>query len=291
MVTNMEKPYVVGMDIGGTNTVFGIVDQRGNVLATDSVKTQSYAKIEEYVEAVPEKKGKRQGMTPEASFPCSFLTNHAHPHKKKRRKSPIALVAFGMALAYCLLFGALYALLAEPLYYTIALPSLFLTNAAHSLIVAVIGTALCCLLFLLKDKRIAPSGFAGLLVILCMFYAGSMMQQPENRSIMLPVITTYGLAPVLVGNAVTWPIYLKFKRANPAPEHKKTIQEEFREALANDKKFQSNTAVEQTDSKMPERSENMSEDMVFGAEPDFGPASNLSAEKEALLFYEEEDDD
>ena len=52
MVTNMEKPYVVGMDIGGTNTVFGIVDQRGNVLATDSVKTQSYAKIEEYVEAV-----------------------------------------------------------------------------------------------------------------------------------------------------------------------------------------------------------------------------------------------
>ena len=25
MVTGMEKPYVVGMDIGGTNTVFGIV--------------------------------------------------------------------------------------------------------------------------------------------------------------------------------------------------------------------------------------------------------------------------
>ena len=41
MVTGMEKPYVVGMDIGGTNTVFGIVDSRGNVLATDSVKTQS----------------------------------------------------------------------------------------------------------------------------------------------------------------------------------------------------------------------------------------------------------
>ena len=33
MVTKTEKPYVVGMDIGGTNTVFGIVDQRGNVLA------------------------------------------------------------------------------------------------------------------------------------------------------------------------------------------------------------------------------------------------------------------
>ena len=52
MGTGIEKPYVVGMDIGGTNTVFGIVDQRGNVLATDSIKTQAYVKIEEYVDAV-----------------------------------------------------------------------------------------------------------------------------------------------------------------------------------------------------------------------------------------------
>ena len=55
MGTGIEKPYVVGMDIGGTNTVFGIVDQRGNVLATDSIKTQAYVKIEEYVDAVCEK--------------------------------------------------------------------------------------------------------------------------------------------------------------------------------------------------------------------------------------------
>ena len=52
MTTNMEKPYVVGMDIGGTNTVFGIVDSRGNVLATDSIKTQAYPTIDEYVDAV-----------------------------------------------------------------------------------------------------------------------------------------------------------------------------------------------------------------------------------------------
>ena len=55
MVTGIEKPYVVGMDIGDTNTVFGIVDQRGNVLATDSIKTQAYTKIEDYVDAVCEK--------------------------------------------------------------------------------------------------------------------------------------------------------------------------------------------------------------------------------------------
>ena len=27
------KPYVIGIDIGGTNTVFGIVDARGVVIA------------------------------------------------------------------------------------------------------------------------------------------------------------------------------------------------------------------------------------------------------------------
>ena len=34
MNSNMEKPYVVGIDIGGTNTVFGIVDARGDRKST-----------------------------------------------------------------------------------------------------------------------------------------------------------------------------------------------------------------------------------------------------------------
>ena len=33
------KSYVVGIDIGGTNTKLGIVDSRGTVLAKDSIKT------------------------------------------------------------------------------------------------------------------------------------------------------------------------------------------------------------------------------------------------------------
>lgn len=52
MNTNMEKPYVVGIDIGGTNTVFGIVDARGAVLASSSIKTGSYTEVEDYVNEV-----------------------------------------------------------------------------------------------------------------------------------------------------------------------------------------------------------------------------------------------
>lgn len=44
------KPYVIGIDLGGTNTVFGIVDARGVVIASSSIKTGKHAKFEDYVE-------------------------------------------------------------------------------------------------------------------------------------------------------------------------------------------------------------------------------------------------
>ena len=44
--------YALGIDIGGTNTVVGLVDKAGNVLGTDSVKTQSLPILEEYVKTV-----------------------------------------------------------------------------------------------------------------------------------------------------------------------------------------------------------------------------------------------
>lgn len=44
------KPYVLGIDIGGTNTVFGIVDARGNVIASSSIKTQRHADFYQYLD-------------------------------------------------------------------------------------------------------------------------------------------------------------------------------------------------------------------------------------------------
>ncbi len=43
------KPYVVGIDIGGTNTVFGIVDARGNVIASSSIKTGKHPEVKDYI--------------------------------------------------------------------------------------------------------------------------------------------------------------------------------------------------------------------------------------------------
>jgi glucokinase len=50
-----KKRLVVGIDIGGTNTVFGFVDRDGNIFAEDSLKTTHYDEIEVYVAALYEK--------------------------------------------------------------------------------------------------------------------------------------------------------------------------------------------------------------------------------------------
>lgn len=47
--------YAIGMDIGGTNTVFGIVNKEGQVICSDSVKTQQYVVLEEYISTVSTK--------------------------------------------------------------------------------------------------------------------------------------------------------------------------------------------------------------------------------------------
>jgi len=48
---NAMKSYVIGLDLGGTNSVFGIVDSRGEIKATTAIKTAGFATAEAYVDA------------------------------------------------------------------------------------------------------------------------------------------------------------------------------------------------------------------------------------------------
>jgi glucokinase len=48
----MEKPYVVGIDVGGTNTVFGVVDARGVILYSGAIKTGNYPDVNDYISAL-----------------------------------------------------------------------------------------------------------------------------------------------------------------------------------------------------------------------------------------------
>jgi glucokinase len=50
-----KKEVAVGVDLGGTNTVFGFVDRDGNLLAEGHMKTSEYDEIEVFVAALYEK--------------------------------------------------------------------------------------------------------------------------------------------------------------------------------------------------------------------------------------------
>lgn len=46
-----KKPYVIGLDLGGTNSVFGIVDKDAKIVKSDSIPTTGHGTAEKYVKA------------------------------------------------------------------------------------------------------------------------------------------------------------------------------------------------------------------------------------------------
>lgn len=131
----------------------------------------------------------------------------------KTRKSPHIMFGFLLGILFACVFGGLYMLLTVPLYEAVQIAgNVLLTTALHCLIVAALGTAVCCLLFLVPDKRLVPIGFAFLGVFMLAFYCAALLLAPEVRAPMFYFITLHFLAPVLLGNAVSWAIYLRVRK-------------------------------------------------------------------------------
>lgn len=51
-LTNLSGRVALGIDIGGTNTKFGVVNHRGEVLEKGSLRTDEYKKIEDFIDAL-----------------------------------------------------------------------------------------------------------------------------------------------------------------------------------------------------------------------------------------------
>ena len=50
MMNTVEKPYVVGIDVGGQTTKLGIVDTRGQVLSQTVIRTDTYDDVNLYID-------------------------------------------------------------------------------------------------------------------------------------------------------------------------------------------------------------------------------------------------
>ncbi len=106
------KPYVLGIDIGGTNTVFGIVDARGNVIASSSIKTGKHANFNDYLEELyseashlieaNEATDKIQGIgigAPNANYYTGEINNAANLPWKDVKLAQLVSEKFGIPVA------------------------------------------------------------------------------------------------------------------------------------------------------------------------------------------------
>ena len=46
-----DVKYVIGVDLGGTNTVFGVVDDKGKIYDERKIKTKDYPSFDDFVAA------------------------------------------------------------------------------------------------------------------------------------------------------------------------------------------------------------------------------------------------
>ena len=106
------KPYVLGIDIGGTNTVFGIVDARGNVIASSSIKTGKHADFNDYIDELyseashlieaNEATDKIQGIgigAPNANYYTGEINNAANLPWKDVKLAQLVSEKFGIPVA------------------------------------------------------------------------------------------------------------------------------------------------------------------------------------------------
>ena len=114
--------------------------------------------------------------------------------KEGKRKSPMAVTCFFVDLLFCLVFGGMYALLTGVLHDHLPLGGGMAENWIHCGLIAVVGTAVCCILFLLPDKRIVPYSFASLPVITIMCVVAAFQLEPAARNMMLYVTFLYTLS-------------------------------------------------------------------------------------------------
>jgi glucokinase len=55
MILDLSKDHAIGVDIGGTNTKYGIVNHRGQIVFEGSIKTDKYEDVNDFIDALYEK--------------------------------------------------------------------------------------------------------------------------------------------------------------------------------------------------------------------------------------------
>lgn len=132
----------------------------------------------------------------------------------RNRKSSTLMVGFVLAILYCAIYIMFYGILTEPLYLHLSIPGMdLLSSILHALIVAALGTAVCCLFFFLPQKQLVPAAFGWMAFFVIILYLLSAFYfDGADRISLLTAVSLFGLAPVLVGNGTAWLVYRRLQK-------------------------------------------------------------------------------
>lgn len=132
----------------------------------------------------------------------------------KTRKSSTLMVGFVLAILFSFIYVIFYSLLTEPLYRYLSIPGMdLLTSFVHSLIVSVLGTAVCCLFFFQRKKRLVPVAYAWMtFFVLIAYLLSAFYFEGVRRTNLLAVLSLFCLMPLFVGNLTAWLLYRRLDR-------------------------------------------------------------------------------
>ena len=166
MEQQREKMYI-GIDMGGTNTAFGIVNAAGVILHRDAIATEGYAKAEDYVDALSvavmdlvERSGVKENVVgigigaPNGNYDTGVIENAANIPWAKGIRVPLAEMITGKTGLPCKLTNDANAAAVGENVYGVA-------KGMKDFIVITLGTGLGSGIFCNGQLVVGSDGFAG----------------------------------------------------------------------------------------------------------------------------------
>lgn len=128
-----------------------------------------------------------------------------------RNTDPSLMWGFLVAIAFTAIYAVVYAILTKPLYRFLSIPGQPLASSViHIILIALVGSAVCCLTYLLPNRRIPLLGYGWLaFFFVLLLILATVHFDGEERNNLFAILFGFGLGPVLVGNGLAWGIYIR----------------------------------------------------------------------------------
>lgn len=135
-------------------------------------------------------------------------------------KSTLLLYSFCLCWVFIAVYGALFAVLIDPIHAMTAGMPLLVENLVSALVPAILGTGICSLAwFLPGDKRLLPASYLwlALLMLACLvtllFYLRG--EEYVSTALILQFFGMFVLSPVLLGGGLSILLYYRYWKNKP----------------------------------------------------------------------------